>query len=130
MQIYFGSISEVQNSPEFVAGLLLPTKLTSVNNRVKELNNIMREIAFNHKNILIVNHPFDELCNANDCLKDECGRFDKTSGTPLSQDVLHLGKQGLRLLAISLKSSIMGKYKRNGGRQHTAAAESGHSGGT
>ena len=106
--------------------LLLPTKLDSINHRVKELNNVLRDIAHSYKNVSVIDHPFNQLCDNNGCLKEELGRYDKESGTPLSRDVLHLGKKGLRLLAVSIKSCLMGKYRRQGGRQQEATAEQGH----
>ena len=106
--------------------LLLPTKLDSINYRVKELNNVLRDISHSHKNISIIDHPFNQLCNNDGCLRDEFGRYDKESGTPLSRDALHLGKKGLRLLAVSIKSCVMGKYKRQGQRQQGTTAEQGN----
>ena len=119
------SIMNVYPKCRISLSLLLPTKLDSINYRVKELNNVLRDISHSHKNISTIDHPFNELCDDNGCLKAEYGRFDKESGTPLSRDALHLGKKGLRLLAVSLKSSVMGKYKRQGQRQQGPSAERG-----
>lgn len=120
------SIVEVYPKCKIHVSLLLPTKVDSINHRVKELNNVLRDICHSHKNLSVIDHPFDELCDSTGCLKDECGRFDKEAGTPLSRDVLHLGKKGLRVLAVSIKSCVMGKYKRQGQRQQGAAAERGY----
>ena len=87
------------------------------------VKSVLREISHSHKNIFVVEHQYDQLCDSNDRLKDEFGRHDRESGAPLSQDALHFGKKGLRLLAMSLKSSVMGKNKRQGGR---GTAEPGH----
>ena len=56
---------------------------------------------------------------------DEFGRYDREAGTFLARDVLHLGKKGLRLFAMSIKSSIMGKYKKQDQGQRTASTERG-----
>ena len=117
------SITNMYPKCRIKLSLLLPTKLDSINYRVKELNNVFRDISHSNKNISVVDHPFNQLCDSNGCLKDEYGRFDKESGTPLSRDALHLGKKGLRLLAVSIKSSVMKKYKRQG--QQGATAEQG-----
>lgn len=87
---------------------------------------MLRDISHSHKNISIIDHPFNQLCNNDGCLRDEFGRYDKESGTPLSRDALHLGKKGLRLLAVSIKSCVMGKYKRQGQRQQGTTAEQGN----
>ena len=120
------SIIEVYPKCKIFVSLLLPTKLDSINYRVKELNNVLRDICHSYKNMSVIDHPFTQLCNDNDCLKDEFGRFDKESGTPLSRDALHLGKKGLRLLAVTIKSCIMGKYKRHDQRQQRATADRGN----
>ena len=89
--------------------LLLPTKLESLNHRVKDFNSILHEISYRHKNVYIIDKPISQLCGSNGCLKEEFGRFDRQSGSPLARDTLHLGKKGLRLFAASIKSAVMGK---------------------
>lgn len=123
------AIIDVYPKCKVFISLLLPTKLDSINHRVKELNNVLRDISHSHKNISVIDHPFNQLCNNDGCLKDEFGRFDKESGTPLSRDALHLGKKGLRLLAVSVKSCVMGRYKRQGQGQQRASAERGNNDG-
>ena len=102
--------------------LLLPTKLASLNHVVRDFNNIIYEIAHSNKNIKIIDHPLGELCDGNGCLKDQLGRFDHASNAPLTRDTLHLGKRGLRLLAKTLKSSVVGKFLGQSSRtgQHRA----------
>ena len=90
--------------------LLLPTKLTSLNHVIRDFNSIMYEIAHSHKNIKIIDHPLGEYCDINGCLNDQAGRYDRESNAPLTQDTLHLGKHGLRILAKTLKSSVVGKF--------------------
>ena len=105
--------------------LLLPTKLGSLNYRVRDMNNILHDIAHTHKNISVINQHVDKLCDSNGLLMDEFGRYDREAGTFLARDVLHLGKKGLRLFAMSIKSSIMGKYKKQDQGQPTTSAERG-----
>ena len=92
--------------------LALSTKLNSLNYRVKEYNNILCEISHIHKNISVIDHPFAQLCKNDGCLKEEYGRFDKTAGTPLLNDALHLGKKGLRVFAASIKTGILGRFRK------------------
>lgn len=104
--------------------LLLPTKLDSLNYRVKEFNNILFEISHTHRNISVIDYNAALYCDRNGLLKAELGRHDKETGRPLDSDVLHLGKKGLRLLAKGIKSSVFqGKVRRDRSQgQHTGSA--------
>ena len=79
---------------------------------MKEFNSILREISHTCKNISIIDHPFTQLCKNDGCLKEEYGRFDKSAGTPLLNDALHLGKKGLRVFAASIKTGILGRFRK------------------
>ena len=106
------NIMEAYPNSKIHLSLALPTKLESLNFRVKELNCVLQDLAYSYKNVSVIQHPFAQLCNSNGSLRDDCGRFDKESGTPLARDALHLGKKGLRLFASSIKTSIVGKFKK------------------
>ena len=111
--------------------LLLPTKLETLNHRVRDFNSMLFDISHGNKNIEVIDHPLAELCDAKGCLKDEFGRYDKNLQTHLSKDILHLGKKGLRVLVKTLKSNIVGKVKSSTSRQeqHRAASGGNHRGG-
>ena len=111
--------------------LLLPTKLESLNHRVRDFNSMLYDISHGNKNIHVIDHPLAELCDSKGCLKDEFGRFDLTLQTHLSKDVLHLGKKGLRIFVKTLKTNIVGKIKSSTSRQeqHRAASGGNHRGG-
>ena len=87
--------------------LLLPTKLPSLNYHVREFNSILHDISHSIKNVNVVDHPFDQLCDTHGCLRGELGRYDRQSNGPLTRDTLHLGKKGLCLLAKTIKSCIV-----------------------
>ena len=97
--------------------LLLPTKLPSLNYRVREFNNILHEISHSLKNVNVIDHPLDELCDTHGCLRGELGRYDRESSGPLTRDTLHLGKKGLRLLARTIKSNIVKSRTSRSGQQ-------------
>ena len=123
------NISNAYPNSKVYLSLLLPTKLSSLNYKVKELNGIIWEISHSFKNVFVIEHTFDQLCKSDGCLKDNCGRLDKEAGIPLAKDTLHLGKRGLRLFAISIKSSIVGKFKHTGpGQQRVSAERDNHEG--
>ena len=118
-------IMKVYPTSKIYLSLLLPTKLMSLNHRVKQLNCVLREISNCHKQISIIEHPFSELCDDNDCLREELGRYDREAGVPLAQDALHLGKKGLRLFAVSIKSAFINRYKKRQQGKHGASAVGG-----
>ena len=97
--------------------LLLPTKLSTLNYRVREFNNILHDISHSIKNVNVFDHRLDDLCDSHGCLKEELGRYDRESNGPLTKDTLHLGKKGLRLLAKTIKSSVLKSRSVNSGQQ-------------
>ena len=107
--------------------LLLPTKLDSLNYRVKEFNNILLEIAHTYRNISIIDYNPSLYSDSGGLLKSELGRHDKVSGRPLDSDALHLGKKGIRLFAAGIKSSVFQgrprKVRSQGQRAGSAAGE-------
>ena len=107
------NILEVYPRSRIYISLLLPTKLESLNYRVKELNSMLIELAHSYRNISIIDHSWSILCDRSGCLKSELGRHDKSSGLPLDSDSLHLGKNGYRILAINIKEGIFGKRRGN-----------------
>ena len=86
--------------------LLLPTKSKNLNQRVKSFNDSILDMSYIHKNISIIDNAL-----FGDCLTDEFGRWDSVAGKPNSQDILHLGKKGIRVLAKNIKSSVINRGK-------------------
>ena len=85
--------------------LLLPTKLESLNHRVREFNNLLLDFSHSYKNINIIDHS-KLLVDQNNCLDENMGRYSKADGGPLTTDTLHLGKKGIRVFAATLKSAV------------------------
>ena len=108
--------------------LLLPTKLESLNYRVREFNNILHDLSHSYKNVNVIDHPLNDLCDSHGCLREELGRYDKEAQAPLSRDKLHLGKKGLQLFARTIKSCVIGKFRSNSTRpgQQQANLSSNH----
>ncbi len=122
------NIIDVYPKCKIYLSLLLPTKLESLNYRVREFNNILHDVAHSYKNVNVIDHPLAALCDSYGCLKDEFGRYDRVAQAPLTRDTLHLGKNGLRVFARTIKSRVIGKFKSDSTRsgQHRAAAEQGN----
>ena len=104
--------------------LLLPTKLESLNYRVREFNNVLHDLSNSFKNVNIIDHLLNELCNSHGCLRDELGRYDREAQDHLARDKLHLGKKGLRLFAKTIKSCVIGKFRNNSTRSGQQEATS------
>ena len=111
--------------------MLLPTKLQTLNYRVREFNNILHDISHSLKNVNVIDHPLAELCNPQGCLRDELGRYDREANGPLTRDQLHLGKKGLRIFAKTIKTSVVGRLKSHTARpgQQGATSEGSHNDG-
>ena len=104
-------ILEVYPRSKIYLRLLLPTKLDTLNYRIKELNSMLIELSHNYCNINIIDHPWSTLCDRTGCLKSELGKHDKNTGLLLDSDSLHLGKNGYRMFAKNIKEGIFGKRR-------------------
>ena len=107
-------IIEIYPRSRIYLSLLLPTKLDSLNYRANELNNMLIDISHSNRNVFIIEHPRSLLCNSSGNIKPSMGRFDKVKNVPLDSDSLHLGIRGIRILARTIKESIL---PRNRGRR-------------
>ena len=105
------NILEVYPRSRIYLSLLLPTKLDTLNYRIKELNSMLIEFSHSYRNINIIDHPRSTLCDRTGCLKSELGRYDRNTGFPLDSDSLHLGKNGYRMFAKNIKEGIFGKRR-------------------
>ena len=114
-------ILEVYPRTKIYLSLLLPTKLPTLNYRVREFNGILHDISHSIKNVNVIDHPLAEFCDANGCLKGELGRYDREANGPLTRDTLHLGKKGLRLMAKTIKSNVVKSRNQRPGQQGTAS---------
>ena len=110
------NILEVYPRSKIYITLLLPTKLETLNYRVKELNSMLIELSHSYRGISVIDHSWSILCDRAGCLKSELGRHDKSTGLPLDSDSLHLGKNGYRILAMNIKQGIFGKRRGMIGR--------------
>ena len=95
--------------------LLLPTKLNSLNHLVQEFNDLLLSFTCKYRNISIIDHSV-----FGNKLSDINGRYDTREGCANKHDFLHLGKSGLRLFAIDIKTAIFGKRSSNSRRRHNA----------
>ena len=89
--------------------LLLPTKSHHVNTRVGELNGMLIDFVFNRKNMFVIDNSI--LGSQNGCMPSKYGRFLR-NGTPLANDVVHLGREGLRVFCMNIKRCIVQRGER------------------
>ena len=85
--------------------LLLPTKSRFVNNRVTELNNLILDMAFGQKNMFVIDNSI--LGDEGGCMPSKYGRF--RNSTPNVNDIVHLGREGIKVFCVNIKNSIMSR---------------------
>lgn len=116
------NICDIYPKAKVHISLLLPTRLTPLNHRVRDFNNLILDMTVRISRACIIEHSL-----FGDHLSDEHGRWKKESEssnvyTPKTEDSLHLGKSGIRILAKNLKQTVIGRPKSesetrfNGGR--------------
>lgn len=86
--------------------LLLPTKSRMVNSRVNQLNGAILDMVFGQKNMFIIDNSI--LSDGNGCLPSKYGRFIGYD-TPNANDIVHLGKVGIRLFCKNLKKVVLNR---------------------
>ena len=97
--------------------LLLPTKDSSLNFRVNELNACLKKLAANCGNVSIIEHH--NLLDNNGFLNPVLGRYKR--GLPSLDDHIHLGINGLKRFVNNIKSRILYKKSSVGLTQPVAA---------
>ena len=86
--------------------MILPTRSRSLNRHIEEFNRGLLDLSFNIKNVSIIdNSIFGHV------LSDEHGRWNSHEQKPLTSDIVHLGKKGIRMLAMNIKTSVLNKKK-------------------
>ena len=99
------SILSVYPKMRIFLSLLLPTKDSNLNFKVNELNKCLKQLAANHSNVDIIEHY--NLVDQNGFLNPILGRFKK--GLPNTNDLIHLGKNGIKCFVLNIKNKIMHK---------------------
>ena len=100
------NIHSVYPKCKIYLSMILPTKSSTLNYRVRDFNQSLVDMAHAHKNIFVIEHP--GFIGEGGLLKNEYGRF--KDRLPNDIDVLHLGKMGIRKFAKQIKETIL---KRN-----------------
>ena len=84
--------------------LLLPSRSRSLNHHIAEFNRGILDLTYRIGNVSVIdNSVFGEV------LSEEHGRWDSRNHRPFFDDILHLGKKGIRILAMNFKSAVLGK---------------------
>ena len=84
--------------------MLLPTRQRHLNDHVNHFNRALLDMSYRHKNISIIDNSI-----FGGYLSDEHGRWNVSEQRPLVSDILHLGRQGIRMFAMNIKSAVIGK---------------------
>ena len=115
-------ICEVYPRAKIYISLLLPTRQAHLNYRIRDFNNLIMDMTCRLSRVCIIEHSL-----FGDMLSNEHGRWKRDGEesnvfVPKTEDCLHLGKIGIRLLATNIKQSVIGKSRSdsvsrfNGGR--------------
>ena len=123
-------ILEVYPRAKVYISLLLPSRSRSLNYHIAEFNRGILDLTYKIGNVLIIDNSV-----FGDILSDEHGRWDSRNHRPFSEDVLHLGKLGIRKFAMHIKSAVLGKRSQprqgfsasqGSGSYRTALSRAGH----
>ena len=116
-------IMEVYPHAKLYISLLLPTKMGSLNYCVCKFNNLILEMAYTYRKISVIDNS--TLYDQNGYLNDKFGTF--KDRMPNSIELLHLGRNGIRIFCNNIKQSIMKKPKsRKLNYDNQAAAKQNH----
>ncbi len=99
-------IQKVYPRAKLFISLLLPTKSSYLNVRVNEFNNHILDMSFNRKNMFVIDNSILGLDKGS--LSPRYGRH-YSNGMPNANDVVHLGRDGLRIFSKNIKSCIMNR---------------------
>ena len=94
-----------------VVNPLLPTKSQKLNQRVLEFNSLLFEfLANDNRGEGVRSTNFTDFVDyEHGVLKEEYGVWDTTNNSYSKRDILHMGKQGIRLLARIVRDSVYTK---------------------
>ena len=86
--------------------MLLPSRSRDLNYHINEFNCGILDFTRQMKNVSVIdNSVFGNV------LSNEHGRWDVSQGRPYTADILHLGRRGIRALAMNFKTSIMSRNR-------------------
>ena len=93
--------------------LLLPSKSVPLNYRIRDFNNLLLDLTCRLNKVFIIEHSM-----FGDILSDKHGRWMPSSEgsdefVPREDDLLHLGRKGIRIFAKTMKQAVL----RNGKTQ-------------
>ncbi len=94
------SIQSNYPKSKLYVNLLLPTKSKLINSRVSEFNNLILDMTFSRQNVFVIDNSM--LAAEDGCLPQKYGRF-IGSDRPSTNDVVHLGRNGIRVFCMNLK---------------------------
>ena len=83
--------------------LLLPTKSSYVNSKVTELNNLILDMTYSKVNTYVLDNS--NLGTERGLLPEKYGRY-LYNGRPNSNDIVHLGKEGLKVFCRNIKKCV------------------------
>ena len=86
--------------------MLLPSRSRELNYHINEFNRGILDFTRQIKNVSVIDNSV-----FGDMLSNEYGRWDVNQGRPYTADILHLGRKGIRTLAMNFKTNVMSKNR-------------------
>ena len=86
--------------------LLLPSRSPQLNRHIHEFNSGILDLTYRMKNVSVIDNSI-----FGNVLSNEMGRWDVNRQRPYTEDIVHLGRKGIRTLAMNFKMSVLGKGK-------------------
>ncbi len=110
------NILEVYPRCKVHISLLLPSRSRALNHHIAEFNRGILDMTYKLGNVFVIDNSI-----FGDVLSDEHGRWDSRNQRPFFDDLLHLGKKGIRNLAMNFKLAVLGE--RSQSRQRFNASQ-------
>ena len=91
--------------------MLLPSRSNTLNYHINEFNRSILDLTCRLGNVSIIDNSM-----FGGTLTNEFGRWDSVKQQPFAADLVHLGKKGIRTLAVNFKNVILGKRTQSRSR--------------
>lgn len=105
------NICETYPHSKVFVSLLLPSRSVPLNYRIRDFNNSLLDMTCKFNRVSVIEHSLFGVSLSNDHGRWKPSIEGSTEYVPKVEDILHLGKVGLRLLAKTIKQAVIGKSR-------------------
>ena len=97
------AIHRVYPNTKICLSPILPTKSAALNAKANEFNSYLGQLSQKHPNLIRLDHT--AMCGINGLLDSQYGRY--RDGVPDVGDLIHLWKDGIKMIATSIKYTVL-----------------------